>query len=144
VEPALPRPQVGDVGRPDLIRPPDAEAAIEHVLSRGNGRHADRRAPSTAPLLRLEPLLAHQTRHAVLTAAHALPHQRPVDAWTAVGLLRRHKDRFNLLLQLPVLLLAPAQATLAPGIKATHTHLQDPAEGAHRMVRRERLDAQIA
>jgi hypothetical protein len=68
VQPALPRPDVGDIRRPQPVRLGRVEVALHEIRRGADTRHADRRAPAAAFDLSGQAGAAHQPLDAL--AAH--------------------------------------------------------------------------
>jgi hypothetical protein len=67
VEPALPRPNVGDIRHPGRVRPRDGETPLQQVGDQDRG-FVDRPAPDAIAMKRPQMVLAHEPSDEVLTA----------------------------------------------------------------------------
>jgi hypothetical protein len=65
VQPALPRPQVGDVRDPQAVGRRGEKGAVDEVLADADARHADRRAPALLADGPGDRGLAHEPLHAL-------------------------------------------------------------------------------
>ena len=90
VELAVPTGELGVVGDPPLIGPLGSEVPLEQVRCRGRVRLA---APPSSPAMDTdEAVLAHQPGDSLATDPAATMAKLAVDAWRAVGALRRVVD----------------------------------------------------
>src|SRR4051812_14424012 len=67
IEPALPRPNIGDIRHPGCVRPRDGETPLQQVGDQDGG-FADRPAPDAIAMERPQIVLAHEACDAMLAA----------------------------------------------------------------------------
>ena len=128
VEPALRRPDAGDVGPPLPVRAIRREVLRHEIGRNGPGVLAVRRALEAPLLTRDQPVLAHQPRCAMPPDLMALVDEVAVHARAAIGAVRQREGRADMRQIDHVLLLAQASRPFLPGEEAA---LADPQGTAH-------------
>ena len=131
VEPALPRPNVGDVGHPGLVWPRRGELPLQEIRDQDR-RLADRPAPRAIAVQRAQIGFAHQPRDAMLAAGLAGFTQIEEDARGAVDAVTRDERRANQAKQPGILLGAVRDRLLQPLVVAARSHAEDAAHHLRR------------
>ena len=139
VEPALPRPNVGDIGHPGLVWPRHGELSLQEIRDQDR-RLADRPAPRAIAMQRAQIGLAHQPRDAMLAAGLSGFTQIEEDARSAVDAVTRDERRANQAKQPGILLRAVRDRLLQPFVVAARGHAEDATHRLHAVPVSMRLD----
>ena len=128
IEPALPGPQVGDVGDPEDAGGLGAKAALDEIVGDANAGDADRRAPTLLGDQPGDPGLAHETLDALARDLDAVSHaQLGVDPGRPVDLAVRGPDLLDALRQPGVAERAIRGRSGRPGVIARARDAEQPA-----------------
>ena len=133
IEPALARPDVGEVGHPFAVGRRRLEAAAEHVRRdrpRRSVSQIDRQPPSSRT--RSQPALTHQALDRVQTTFYPGSQQVVPHAPSAVGSIAVRKARSNLCAQHLVTARAGTRAPRQPRIEPTARDTERLAKESHR------------
>ena len=133
IEPALPCPDVRDVGDPSRVWPRHGELPLEDIGDQGR-RLANVLAPGAIAVQGAQVVLAHQPLDAMLAAGFSRFAQIEKDARRALDPVARSKRRPDQPQQPHVLLGAIRQRLLEPGVVAARRHVEYAAH---------RLDAEL-
>ncbi len=133
VEPALPRPNVGDIRDPRLVSPRHRELPLQEVGDQ-DGWLADRPAPRAIAVQGAQVIHAHQPGDAVLaTGLSGLP-QVQEDARGAVDALTRGERRTDQAKQ-PGILLGPVRDRVRePLVVAARSHAEHATHRLHAVL----------
>jgi hypothetical protein len=118
VELALPRLNLGQVGRPEPVRLGRVEVASDEVGRRAHAGHAESRRAAPADQQTREPGPAHQPRDPLAAHAHAAMAQLGVDPRPPVAALALIVDLADQREQLVITPLARRDRALLPGVVA--------------------------
>ena len=140
VEPALCRPDVGDVCPPLPVRAICCEVLRHQIGRYGPGMFAVRRALEAPFLPRDQLVLAHQSCRAVASDLMALVDEIAVHARAAIGAVRQCEGRADMGQIDHVLLLAATGRPFLPGEEAALANTEDAAHPADRKAGLLRFD----
>ncbi|KPP97529.1 MAG: hypothetical protein HLUCCA12_18175 [Rhodobacteraceae bacterium HLUCCA12] len=118
VEPALGRPDVGDVRPPLSVRAIRREVLRYQIGGDGPGMLAVRRALEAPFLPRVQPVLTHQPRSAMPPDLMSLIDEVTVHAWAAIGAVRQREGRPDI----RAFLLQNYHQERLPAVDATQPH----------------------
>ena len=126
VQPAFIRPQVRDVGRPDLIRCTGLKVSIQQVLRHRQTVLRIRRGFIAALVPCPHIVLSHQSLHPRFTGREPPVSQFPQHAWAAIGALELGMDRLDQCQHLHIRQpLAARRTTTLPAAIAADADRQD-------------------
>jgi hypothetical protein len=144
VEPALLRPDVGDVGDPGLVGPRRRESSLQEIRDQDRWL-PDSPAPCAIPVQRAKIGLAHQPGHAMLAAGFARFPEIKKDPRRAVDAVTRNEGSPNQAKEAGILLRTVRNRLLKPLVvaarrdaeNATHRlHSVPPSMGLDELIRR--------
>ena len=121
VQPALPRPNIGDIGHPRGVWPRGSELPLQEIRDEER-RLADSPAPNAIPMQRAHIVLAHQASDTMLTAGFSRLSQIEEDAGSAINAMARDERCANQSKQSGVFLIVVRNRLLQPKVVAADRH----------------------